>query len=125
MKAAVFLKDGPVETEKCSTWFKEEKKMARRKLTALGILALGAGIGASVAILYAPRAGKHTRRKIMLSANKALNQLEDMRENSQGQMTEWMDGATHLIAAGRDGAKDVFERANKSRVGRYLRSVAG
>jgi len=99
--------------------------MARRKLTALGILALGAGIGASVALLYAPRPGKHTRRKLIHSANKALNQLEDMRENIQDQMTDWVDGASHLIVTGRDSAKDIFERANKSRVGRYLRSVAG
>jgi gas vesicle protein len=104
---------------------KEDRKMARRKMTALGILAVGAGIGATVALLYAPRAGKHTRRKLAHSANKALNQLEDMRENIQTQMTDWMDGASHLIVTGRDSAKDMFDRANKSKVGRYLRSVAG
>ena len=36
--------------------------MTNHKLTTLGFCAAGAGIGAALALLYAPKAGKHTRR---------------------------------------------------------------
>lgn len=105
--------------------------MAKRKLSTLGIFALGAGIGASVALLYAPRAGKHTRRRIRNSASRALNQLEDMREDIQTRMTDWADEASGLIASSKEGAIGALEtvrsrvETGKERVGKYIRAVAG
>lgn len=105
--------------------------MAKRKLTALGIFALGAGLGTGVALLYAPRSGKHTRRKIRNSANRALGQLEDMREDIQKRMSDWVDDASDLITSSKETAKGAFETVRsrvedgKERVGRYIRAVAG
>jgi gas vesicle protein len=79
------------------------------KLTVAGILALGAGLGAGVALLYAPRAGKHTRQRIRKSANRALDHVRD---DLQNRVSEWTDEA-----------KDALQHG-KVRVERYLRAVS-
>ncbi len=105
--------------------------MVKGKLAALGVFALGAGIGAGVALLYAPRSGKHTRRRIRNSANRALNGLEDVREDIETRVTDWVDEASDLIATGKESAMGAFESVRsrvedgKDRVGRYFRAAAG
>jgi gas vesicle protein len=114
--------------------------MATKKLTGLAFLAVGAGIGAAVALLYAPRAGKHTRRRIRNSANRAVNEITEIRDNLRTSMSEWVDETSETIAssiaAGRETLKDgtnnlrstlgmVRERMEdgRSRVEEYVRSV--
>jgi gas vesicle protein len=116
--------------------------MTNNKIAAVGIFAAGAGIGAAAALLFAPRTGKQTRRRILNSANEALNRAEDFREDLRNRMTEWADEASGAIASGlscgktaaREGGEHVtqaLERVKeamedgKQRVERYVRSVAG
>ena len=89
----------------------------KSKLTALGIFAAGAGIGAGVALLYAPRTGSQTRKRLRKSANQALSRLEDMQEEVQAKMTGWADEASEMIASG--------VATGKESVGRVIRSVTG
>ena len=88
-----------------------------KKLATLGIFAAGAGIGAGVALLYAPRNGKQTRRRLRKSANQALHRLEDMQEEVQTKVTDWADVASERIAAG--------VASGKEHMGRAIRSVTG
>ena len=116
--------------------------MANKKLTGLAFLAAGAGIGAAVALLYAPRAGNHTRRRIRNTANRALNDITEIRDDLRASMSEWVDETSETIAssiaAGRETLKDgsnnlrstlvkVRERMEegRDRVEEYVRSVAG
>jgi len=105
------------------------------KLTGLGLFAAGAGIGAAVALLYAPRAGKHTRARIRNTATRTVNRLEEVRDDVRAHMTEWLDEASEAIAAniacgrerGEHALDSVRERMQegKERVEEYVRSVAG
>jgi gas vesicle protein len=116
--------------------------MANNTVKTIGALAVGAGIGAAVALLLAPQTGKQTRRKLRNSANIALNKLEDLQDDLRSRLTEWADEASGIIASGiacgktaategGDNVKQVLERVKvlmddgKERVERYVRSVAG
>ena len=116
--------------------------MAIKKRTGLAFLAVGAGIGAAVALLYAPRAGKHTRQRIRNTANRTVNGITEMRDDLRASMSEWVDETSETIAssiaAGRETLKDggktlrstlgkVRERMEdgRDRVEQYVRSVAG
>jgi gas vesicle protein len=117
----------------------EENTMAN-KLTAVGCFAVGAGIGAALGVLYAPRAGKHTRTRLRNSANRALHRAEEMREDVRGYMSELVDEVSESIVSGIEtcgqtvdekGARvqetlnNVRERIDKGRerVEEYVRSV--
>jgi len=85
--------------------------MTNKKLIGVGIglFAAGAGVGAAVGLLYAPRAGRHTRAKILNTANGALNRLDEIKDEGK----EVLDKVRERIDEGRE------------RVGEYFRSVAG
>lgn len=103
--------------------------MANKKL-GLGCFLAGAGIGAVTALLYAPRAGKHTRQRIRNSAN-------DVRAYVSERVDETSETLASTIAAGRETLKEgadnvrgalgkVRERIEegRDRVGEFVRSVA-
>jgi gas vesicle protein len=115
--------------------------MADNKLTGLGCFAVGAGIGAVVALLYAPRAGTHTRRRIRNTANRTLNEITEIRDDLRASMSGWVDEPSETIApsmaAGRETLKEgtdsvrstlekVRERMEegRDRVEQYVGSVA-
>ena len=120
--------------------------MANTKLVGLGLFAagagIGAGIGAVVALLYAPRAGKHTRRRLQNSADQTLNEIAAVRDDVREYMTEWVDETSEAIAASvtsgsetlKEGADNTLRTLDKvrermetgrDRVEEYIRSVAG
>jgi gas vesicle protein len=92
--------------------------MANKKL-GLGCFLAGAGIGAVTALLYAPRAGKHTRQRIRNSAN-------DVRAYVSERVDETSETLASTIAAGRGALGKVRERVEegRDRVGEFVRSVA-
>ena len=115
--------------------------MANNKLTGLGLFTAGVGIGAAAALLFAPRAGKHTRRRLRNSANRTLNRLEEVRDDVRACMSELVDETSEVIAAGitsgketaKEGSEHVLHTLDKvrermeegrARVEEYIRSVA-
>jgi gas vesicle protein len=116
--------------------------MGKSNLTGLGLFAAGAGLGAVVALLYAPRAGKHTRRRIANSANRTLHEIGGIRDDVRDSMSEWVGETTESIASGVASARDTLKEGGENvrntlakvrervedgcgRVEKYVRSVAG
>ena len=111
------------------------------KLSAVGCFAVGAGVGAVLGLLLAPRAGKHTRARLRNSANRTLHRVEEMGEDVRGYMSELADDVSESIVSSIETCKQtiddkgerlqktldaVRERIDKSRerVEEYVRSVA-
>jgi gas vesicle protein len=112
-----------------------------KKFTAIGCFAAGAGIGAAVALLYAPRAGKHTRARLRNSANRTVHRIEEVQNDVRSYMSELVDDASEVIATnlacGKEAAKaskeqvlQTFDKVRgyvdegRERVEQYIRSVA-
>ena len=68
----------------------------------------GVAIGSTIALLYAPHSGKHTRHKIVSKARYGRERLE-----SQGR--EMMDKGRELYDRGREIADDAAEMFDKGR----------
>ncbi len=69
----------------------------------------GVAIGSTIALLYAPASGEHTRRKIAHTARSGRDKLE-----AQGR--EMMEKGRELYDRGReiaDDAADMFDRGRK------------
>jgi gas vesicle protein len=111
------------------------------KVNAIVSFAAGAGIGAAIALLYAPRAGKHTRARLRNSAVRAGHRLEEVREDVRAHMSEWVDETSEVIASnieagkekaieGRERVVQVLEKARermdegKERIEAFIRSAA-
>ena len=74
-------------------------------LRAITWFLAGMGIGAAVALLYAPQSGKETRRMIGRGAERSKDYLED-------QATRLRDRGKELYEKGRDTAREVGEEAS-------------
>jgi gas vesicle protein len=111
------------------------------KTTTIGLLVAGAGIGAAVALLYAPRAGKHTRARLRNSANRTLHRIEEVQKDVQSFVAELVDDASEVIASNLASGKEAVKVSSESalrtfdkvrecvdegreRVEQYIRSVA-
>jgi len=111
------------------------------KVNVIVSFAAGAGIGAAIALLYAPRSGKHTRARLRNSAVRAAHRVEEVRDDVRAHMSEWVDETSEMIAsniaAGKDKAVDAKERVlqvleetrermeeGKERIEAFIRSAA-
>jgi gas vesicle protein len=112
------------------------------KVSGIVGFAAGACIGAAIALLYAPRAGKHTRARLRNSAVRAGHRVEEVRDEVRAHMSEWVDETSELIVAniaagkekaieGRERVLQVLEKARermdegKERIEAFIRSSAG
>jgi gas vesicle protein len=112
-----------------------------RTLSGIGLFVAGAGIGAAVALLYAPRSGKQTRARLRNSANRTLNRVEELRHDLQAHLSEWVDETSEAIAssivscrqaadAGGERVRETLDAVRqrmdrgRERVEEYVRSVA-
>jgi len=66
--------------------------MIGKVFKTLGVLCAGAGIGAGVALLYAPQSGKRTRRNLARFGNQKLHQLRDFQEDVSSYVSDRVDG---------------------------------
>lgn len=112
--------------------------MTKNKLTGLSLLVAGAGIGAAVALLFAPASGQQTRRRLRKAADQTLDRVEEMREDLRACMSDWVEETSETIAAGiasgketvKDGGERVLRTLNKcmedgrERVEKFVRSLA-
>jgi gas vesicle protein len=107
------------------------------KLTGIGLFAAGAGLGAVVALLYAPRAGKYTRAHLRNRANRTIHRAEEIGDDLRICISELVDDASEAIASGKASAKSTGDcllktfdniRAGidkgRSRVEEYMRSAS-
>lgn len=69
----------------------------------------GIAIGATVALLYAPASGEHTRRKIAKQAQKGRDALSDSGKDMLERGKEMYDRGRKLA----DDAAEMFERGRK------------
>jgi len=69
----------------------------------------GIAIGATVALLYAPASGEHTRRQIAKKAQKSADALADSSEDLLERGREMYERGRKLA----DEAADMFERGRK------------
>lgn len=113
-----------------------------KKLTAVGCFTVGAGIGVTLGLLFAPRAGKHTRARLCNSASRTLNRVDEIRENVRGRLSELVDDVSETVVSNIGGCSQtgsengarvqkvvdqVRERIDRGRerVEEYVRSFAG
>jgi len=111
------------------------------KKTGIVAFAAGAGIGAAIALLYAPRAGEHTRAKLRNSAIRARNRVEEVRDEVRTHLSEWVDETSEVIASnlaagtekaieGKERVVHVLEKARermdegKERIEAFIRSAS-
>jgi gas vesicle protein len=74
--------------------------------TALTFLFIGLGIGTIVALLFAPQAGKKTRKVLRRRYEDALDAVDELRD----QAGEYVDRGRDFVERGRDRGKDFVER---------------
>jgi len=82
--------------------------MARNNGEGLAWFLVGAAVGASVALLYAPQSGERTRRLIG-------RKLADGREALEDQGNELLEKSRELFEKGRKVADDAAELFEKGR----------
>jgi gas vesicle protein len=86
----------------------EEQSSPRSGFT---IFAVGALIGAGVALLYAPQSGKETRKLLAKKAKQLRDKAQDTVENAQGFIK---DRKKDLVAAF-DSGKEIVDHAKHKR----------
>ena len=78
----------------------------------IGLLGVGLGVGAAVALLYAPRRGAVTRRFVRAKANSAAGYVKDKTSSLRG-------SAKDLVQQGRDKFEEVKDKVTTAyQVGR-------
>ena len=84
--------------------------MARENNTiSLGWFLVGAAVGASIALLYAPQSGKDTRRLIAKKGEQGKDAIMDSSKEVLDRGKELFDRGRELA----DEAADIFERGRK------------
>ena len=86
-----------------------ESEIAEDSSNRLGWFITGAVIGATIALLYAPKSGKDTRRFISDSTQRGRDAVNDTSQNL-------VDSSRELFERGRkvvEDAADLFDRARK------------
>jgi|SwirhisoilCB1_FD_contig_31_2719082_length_431_multi_2_in_0_out_0_1 Gas vesicle protein len=66
--------------------------------SSLVIFLLGAAVGATVAILYAPMTGAETRAQIVDKAGTLKEKATDLKEQVVEKATQWKDAATEKLS---------------------------
>jgi gas vesicle protein len=64
----------------------------------IGFMALGLGLGAAVALLYAPRSGKVTRRYVRAKATSGARYMRDQAEDLRGTAVNRYSQAKRTLA---------------------------
>ena len=81
-------------------------------LRAITWFVAGMGIGAVVALLYAPQSGKETRRMIGRSAERSKDYLEDQATRLRERGKDLYEKGRDVYEKGRDVAREVGEEAS-------------
>ncbi|HEX4997956.1 MAG TPA: YtxH domain-containing protein [Terriglobia bacterium] len=93
-----------------------------KTLAGIGCFAAGAGVGALIALLYAPRAGKHTRARLRSSADRTFHRIDEIRDDVRGYMSELVDDVSETVMSGIGNCRKAVD-AGGSRVQQTLDKV--
>jgi gas vesicle protein len=83
---------------------------------AIGLFAVGAVIGTAAGVLYAPRAGKHTRARLRNSAGRAFHRADEIRSGVQVRLAETIKETSQAVRERIDEGRE--------RVGQYVRAIS-
>ena len=67
--------------------------MVKSIVKTVGILGVGAGIGAGVALLYAPKSGRRTRRDLWRFGTRKMDEVRDLGSEVSSYLSDCVDGA--------------------------------
>lgn len=95
-----------------------------RNTGSMGSLFLGIAIGAGIGLLFAPRSGAETRRRLRRSAERVKDAAQDTFEEARGKVEEKIDAArnqlelrkqqvTRAVVAGREAAQEAREELER------------
>ncbi|MGE5836144.1 MAG: YtxH domain-containing protein [Acidobacteriota bacterium] len=80
--------------------------------TVLVAFALGAIAGAAIALLYAPRSGEETRRKLAEKAREGRDRAEQLARQGR----EFLDRQRETVTAAVDRGREAFEQARREQL---------
>lgn len=81
-------------------------------LRAITWFLAGMGVGAAVALLYAPKSGKETRKLIARGAERSRDYLEDTAERLRDRGKDLYDRGRDVARDARDAVRDIGEEAS-------------
>ena len=84
----------------------------------VGFFLTGAAVGASIALLYAPKSGAQTRKDIRRFSKKAVNRLDDLQEDFRTQINEGYEQVMEVF----DNVKEYVEDG-KSKLEKMIRTA--
>jgi gas vesicle protein len=87
--------------------------------SGVGDFILGALIGAGVALLFAPKSGRETRREIKRGARKAQQKVRTVAEEVTDQVVDTFEGARARVEEQIESARSAIV-AKKEQVGRAM-----
>ena len=99
------------------------------KIKGISFIAAGAGVGAVVALLYAPRTGKQTRARIRKSANHTLHRAAEIGEDMRAYVASGIGTCKQTAEAGGERIKQTLGKVReeidkgRERVVKYVRSA--
>ena len=110
------------------------------KSQAAGFFMTGALVGATFALLYAPKTGVQTRKNIRKFSERTVNRLDDLQEDIRDQVSGWVDDVGSCVKDSLEAGKkfstqgyehvmDVFDNAKKvveggkARIGKMIQTA--
>jgi gas vesicle protein len=95
-----------------------EVKMRFSKTEIAGFLMTGAAVGATVALIFAPKSGAQTRKDIRRFSKKASNQLDDLQHDVRdqinggyGQVIAVFDNVKEYVKDGKSALQKLIKTA--------------
>jgi gas vesicle protein len=91
-----------------------EKTEGYKVSTRFGFFLIGAGVGAAIMMLFAPKAGKEVRHDIADTAHRSLeyvdNEVQHLKNGAVSLYESSRDKASHILETGKDLIGDQKER---------------
>ncbi|HLJ26394.1 MAG TPA: YtxH domain-containing protein [Candidatus Angelobacter sp.] len=89
----------------------------------IGWFLAGLGLGAAVAILYAPKSGRETRQAIVTGVDDGREYLTSVGRNARDQISDWVASGKKIVTgkkqqvsaaidAGRDAMRNAAEKSS-------------
>lgn len=87
--------------------------MNNDKIKIGGAILIGGVIGASIALLYAPKSGRKTRKDIIRVARRAKNSTADLIEDTLDDVNDFMNDLKEKASDIVDQGTDLTDKAKK------------
>ncbi|HLW55409.1 MAG TPA: YtxH domain-containing protein [Candidatus Angelobacter sp.] len=74
----------------------------------------GLGIGAAVAVLFAPKSGRETRKAIATGVDDGREYLASLGRDARQQVGEWVDSGKKIVASTKRQAKGAVDAGREA-----------